>query len=80
MTKEDLESKFEDCFDAATHATGGGYEADCTSREGLWRLFKVHIDEYAKCMATKFYEFEEGVPAEDMKSNYDWFISQQPNT
>lgn len=38
------------------------------------------MDEYAKIMALKFFEFERGVPVKEMESNYDWFLSQQPTT
>lgn len=59
MTKEELELKFEDCFDAATHATGGGYEADCTSKDHLWESFKPFVDEYAKQFTLDFNKFLE---------------------
>ena len=48
MTKEELELEFEYSFDANTRATGGGYEADTTDMNGLWRSFSPNIYEFAK--------------------------------
>lgn len=47
MTKEDIESKFEECFDDATRASEGGYGPDTTSKWGLWRSFEPIVTEYA---------------------------------
>lgn len=60
MTKEELEDKFEDCFDINTRATGGGYEADTTSRQGLWNSFEPHVLEYTKQQAIAFAGFMAG--------------------
>ena len=54
MTKEQLESEFEDCHDNNTKATGGGYEADYTDKWGVWKAFSPKIDEYAKQQAIAF--------------------------
>jgi hypothetical protein len=48
MTKEELESEFQECFDNATHASDGGYGADTTSRNRLWKEFSPKIDQYVK--------------------------------
>jgi hypothetical protein len=77
MTKEELEEKFEDCFDANTHATGGGYEADTTSKTGLWQSFAPIIEEYVKQRSA---EFADGVEKSQWKhySNDNWF-NQESN-
>mgnify|MGYP001582530387 CR=1 FL=1 len=57
MTKEQLESEFEDCHDNNTKATGGGYEADYTEKSGVWRDFSPKIDIYTTHMAISFAEW-----------------------
>jgi hypothetical protein len=54
MTKEDLESKFEDCFDANTRSSEGGYGPDVTDRLGMWRAFDSIVAEFAKQQAIAF--------------------------
>jgi len=54
MTKEDLESKFEDCFDANTRSIEGGYGPDVTDRLGTWRAFDPIVAEFAKQQAIAF--------------------------
>jgi hypothetical protein len=48
MTKDELESKFEDCFDDCTQSSEGGYGADTTNMNRLWKSFQPVILEYAK--------------------------------
>lgn len=48
MTNEELESKFEDCFDANTRSSEGGFGPDVTDRLGMWRSFEPIIAAYAK--------------------------------
>lgn len=57
MTKEELDYKFDDCFNKSTFQTGGGYEADTTSQNDLWQSFLPHILEYAKQEAIAFHEW-----------------------
>lgn len=54
MTKEELESNFEDCFDANTRTSEGGYGADTTDRLGLWWAFDPVLSEYAKQQAIAY--------------------------
>lgn len=54
MTKEDLKSKFEDSFDAHSHASEGGMGPDVTDWRGMWRSFEPAILEYAKQQAIAF--------------------------
>ncbi len=54
MNKEDLESKFEDCFDDNTRVSEGGYGADTTDRLGLWWAFEPVISEFAKQTSIAF--------------------------
>jgi hypothetical protein len=35
------------------------------------------MEEYAKEVALEFYEFEQGVPPQDMESNFEFFINQK---
>jgi hypothetical protein len=44
----ELEDKFDEAFDKNTSSTGGGYEADYTSKQGLWNDFLPSIIEFAK--------------------------------
>lgn len=55
MTKEQLESLFEECYDNNTKATGGGYEADFTDKWGLWKQFEPHIAEFVQQQSLEFY-------------------------
>ena len=48
MTKEELESKFEDCFDDNTRSSEGGYGPDVTDKYKMWLVFEPVISEYAK--------------------------------
>lgn len=57
MTKEELESKFEDCFDANTRSSEGGYGPDVTDRLGMWRSFAPIVDEFTKQQAIAFARF-----------------------
>lgn len=57
MTKEQLESEFEDCHDNNTKATGGGYEADWTDKWGVWKEFSQKIDIYTAHIAMAFAEW-----------------------
>lgn len=63
MSKEELESIFEDCYDRYTAATGGGYEADYTDKWAVWKDFWPHIESYAKIKsrerAIAFLEYHE---------------------
>lgn len=54
MTKEELEDKFEDCFDANTFPTQGGYGPDSTNKSTLWKSFQPIALEYAKQQAIAF--------------------------
>lgn len=54
MSKEDLRSKFEDSFDAHSHASEGGMGPDVTDWRGMWRSFEPAILEYAKQQAIAF--------------------------
>ena len=55
MTKDDLETRFDICFDACTRASEGGYGADTTDRLGLWWAIDPVISEYTKQQAIAFY-------------------------
>lgn len=57
MTKEQLEEKFEDCFDANTRSTEGGYGPDTTGKHGLWVSFQPIVELYAKQQAIAFAEY-----------------------
>lgn len=57
MTKEELEDKFEDCFDANTYPTQGGFGPDSTNKSTLWRSFQPIALEYAKQQAIAFMRF-----------------------
>jgi hypothetical protein len=57
MTKEELESRFEDCFDDNTRASEGGYGADTTDRQKLWDHFCPIVLEYAKQKAIAFFKW-----------------------
>lgn len=54
MTKDDLENRFDICFDTCTRASEGGYGADTTSRMELWESFHPIISEFAKQQAIAF--------------------------
>lgn len=57
MTKEDLKSKFEDSFDAHSHASEGGMGPDVTDWRGMWRSFEPAILEYAKQQSIAFMQW-----------------------
>ena len=48
MTKDELRSKFEDCFDDNTRTSEGGYGPDVTDKVGMWWAFDPIVSEYAK--------------------------------
>lgn len=85
MTKEELESKFEDCFDDCTQSSEGGYGADTTNMNRLWKSFLPAISEYAKQQAIAFGFHVLGADPADpemggidaMTKTYDSFIEQQ---
>lgn len=54
MTKQELEDKFDECFDKNTRPTGGGYEADWTDKNSLWDDLQPNVIEYAKQEAIEF--------------------------
>jgi hypothetical protein len=58
---EKLEEHFEECFDNATKATGGGYEADYTDKWNFYRAFKPFIEEYRLAGATEERERAKGL-------------------
>src|SRR5690242_12377018 len=71
-TKEELESKFEDCFDDNTRASEGGYGPDVTDKRGLWKSIEPHISEYAQQQAIAFNKWQ---VKNDFYTNCDshWF-------
>lgn len=85
MTKEELESKFEDCFDANTRASEGGYGPDVTDKLHLWTMFQPVIAEYTKQLAIEFaidyaksaisnhYVKPSDVEGDRMEDRYDYF-------
>jgi hypothetical protein len=54
MTKEELKSQFEDCFDNATRASEGGYGADTTDQSRLWKEFNPKLDQFVKDRVVAF--------------------------
>lgn len=54
MTKDDLENRFDICFDACTRASEGGYGADTTDRQRLWEHFYPIVREHAKQQTVSF--------------------------
>lgn len=86
MTKEDLESKFDDCFDDNTRVSEGGYGADATDKLGMWWAFEPVISEYAKQHALAFATYvtvdyrlslHEKSPILTDEEIYNQFIEQQ---
>lgn len=80
MNKEELESKFDDCFDATTRASEGGYGADTTSRMELWESFHPVISEFAKQQSVAFFKFCFPTPPDFdaiIERRYDKFIENQ---
>ena len=57
MNKEELEDKFEDCFDAHTRASEGGYGADTTDKQALWNAFLPVLEEFSKQHAVEFFKW-----------------------
>jgi hypothetical protein len=81
MTKEELESKFDDCFDANTRASEGGYGADTTDRQMLWEHFYPIVKEHAKQQAIEFNTYLSHNQSEEIRTFlqhvYNQFIEQQ---
>lgn len=89
MTKEELETKFEECFDANTRASEGGYGADTTDMAKVWQAFEPVILQYTKQQAIAFAtHYAKGaltwrhtkaadVAADRMEERYAYFIENQ---
>lgn len=78
MTKEELESKFDDCFDANTKASEGGYGPDITYRMGLWEGIYPIISEYVQqqCLDFDIYKREQGYVYEYASGEYMKFNAE----
>ena len=83
MTKEELESKFEDYFHANTRASEGGYGPDVTDRLRLWWGFEPIILEFTKQQAIAFFKFCLPGPTDfepHISQRYAQFIEHQKQT